>query len=424
MGVREEPSVVVEPQVRLMLRAALLIFVYTVVVGILNGLDVVEFSRPQLLTHLHSGTLGWMTLAILAATLWLFADGRPPNESSLRVARGLAYLAPAAIALFVLTFALTAGRGRAVAGAAAFVVLVGFAAWTLSRVRHVPLSVPRLLVLVGLTTSVLGGLFGVLVGMAMGFGWDIPASFYGAHPSTMEVGFTIPVAMALAEWGLRPSRRNQPASRPGKLQVALMFLAFVAVLTADLAGQAALVGIGTMIATAGLVVFFARLWSSGMHTPLTRRGPERHALLGGLLVGAAIVYISIAISAVGGDFMQLPRGQLVSFVHLLAVGGTTNALLAFVITLSRRHTEATVADDLIFWALNIGVVGFVVALTIEVRGLVMVFAPLMGFALLLAVGVHVAALGRHAAGTPSGGSRGGKAELQEPARALTAERGS
>ena len=138
-----------------------------------------------------------------------------------------------------------------------------------------------------------------------------------------------------------------------------------------------------------------------MRTPLLRRGPERHALAGGLLVGAAIIYVSIAIGVAGGDFMDVPRGQMVAFVHLLAVGGTTNALLALVISLSRRDTEATILDDLIFWGVNIGVVGFVAALTTDVRGLIMVFAAVMGSALLLAIGVHLVALGhRPVAGVP------------------------
>ena len=82
MSGRQEPSALLEPQVRLMLRAALLIFVYTVSVGILNGLDVIDFPRSLLLAHIHGGTLGWMTLGILAATLWLFADGAGPSRSS------------------------------------------------------------------------------------------------------------------------------------------------------------------------------------------------------------------------------------------------------------------------------------------------------------------------------------------------------
>ena len=59
-------------QIRLLLQSALLIFAYTVVIGILNGTDLVEFSHKQLLTHVHTGTLGWITTAVFAGALWLF----------------------------------------------------------------------------------------------------------------------------------------------------------------------------------------------------------------------------------------------------------------------------------------------------------------------------------------------------------------
>lgn len=387
-------SRVLDRQVRLVLQVAMLIFVYTVGVGILNGLDLVEFSRALLLAHLHGGTLGWMTLGILAATLWLFSDGEAPNEPSIQLARGLAYLASAAIALYVLAFATTTGAVRPVAGSATLVALIGFAAWAFSRARHVALSVPRLFVLVGLTTSVLGGVFGVINGLGIAFGWSwVPASFFEAHPGTMEIGFVMPIAMGLAEWGLRPARRDEAASRPGKVQVGLMFVAFLVILISILAEQEALVGLGTMFGIAGVVVFFARMWSTGIRTSLVRRAPERHALMGGLLVGAAIVYIAVVINVAQGDIDKVPRGQGLAFLHLLSVGGTTNAILAFVVSLSRRTTKASGLDDLIFWGVNVGVIGFVTALTVDVRGLIMVFAPVMGAALLLAIGVHLVALG-------------------------------
>lgn len=78
----------------------------------------------------------------------------------------------------------------------------------------------------------------------------------------------------------------------------------------------------------------------------------------------------------------------------MSVGGTTNALLSFVIGLSRRTTEPSAADDMIFWGLTIGVLGFVTALTVDVEGLIMLFAPVMGLSLLLAIAVHFAALGK------------------------------
>ena len=57
-------------EIRLLLQAALALFVITVVIGILNGTDLVDFSHAKLLTHVHAGTLGWITLSALAGSLW------------------------------------------------------------------------------------------------------------------------------------------------------------------------------------------------------------------------------------------------------------------------------------------------------------------------------------------------------------------
>lgn len=307
---RPEQTVhVFDRQVRLTLQTAMVVFVYTIVVGILNGLNLVEFSRPLLLAHLHGGTLGWMTLGILAATLCLFGAGELPSGSSQRSARGLAYLACAAIVLYVLAFATTTSAHRPLAGVATLTALTGSAAWAFSRARYVVLSVPRLFVLVGLTTSVLGGLFGVVNGLAIAFDWSVPNSFFEAHPGTMEIGFVIPVAMGLAEWGLRPERSEEPGTRAGKFQVAFMFLAFLVILVSILTEQDALVGLGTMLAMVAIIIFFARMWPTAIRTSLLRRSPARHALVGGALVGAAIVYISVVINAAGGDFGAIPRGR-------------------------------------------------------------------------------------------------------------------
>jgi hypothetical protein len=404
----ERSSNVLEPQVRLVLRVAMLVFVYTVAVGILNGLDLVEFRRSLLLAHLHGGTLGWMTLGILAVTCWLFAEGEAPNASSVGLARGLAYLASGAIALYVLAFATTTGFLRPVAGVATLAALVGFAWWAFSRARHVTLTVPRLFVLVGLTTSVLGGLFGVINGLSIALDFSVPDSFFEAHPGTMEIGFVMPIAVGLAEWGLRPDRRDEPATRWGKIQVGLFLAAFLVILAAILAEQEALIGLGTMLGIVGLVVFFARMWGTAIRTSLVRRAPQRHALMGGVLVGAAIVYIAVIITGAEGDFERVPRGQGLAFIHLLSVGGTTNALLAFIVALSRRTTPAGAIDDVIFWGLNVGVIGFVTALTVDVTALIMVFAPILGLSLLLAIGVHFVALGtREPVATPAPASQVG-----------------
>lgn len=385
-------------EVRTMLSVALLIFVYTIVIGILNGLDLVEFSRQQLLSHLHGGTLGWMTLAILAVTLWLF--GARETAGASRSVRVLAYAGPATIAAYVLAFATTMGAARPLAGVATLTVLAGFALWAFRRAGSVALTVPHLLVLVGLSSSVLGGMFGVVNGLSIAFDWTwVPQSFFEAHPGTMEVGFIIPVTMGLAEWGLRrvPEER---VTRAGRIQVGLMVVAFLWVLGFVLAEQDEIGGMGIMFAIAGLGVFIGRMWGIARRTSLLARRPSRHALAGGVLLGATIVYVFVVLQMAGGDFAQIPRGQLLSFIHLMAVGGATNALLAFVIFLSRRESPPSLVDDVVFWGVNVGVIGFVTALTTDVTALIMVFVPVMGTGLLVAIVAHLGPLRRAPAPVP------------------------
>ncbi len=378
----------------LLLIAAILIFAYTIIVGILNGLDLVDFSRELLLAHLHGGTLGWMTLGIMAATFWLFAgEASRPGERALQSGRGLAVLSVAAIALYVVAFATTFGMARPLAGVLTLLGLIGVFAWTVSRVPSVTLTVPRLFVLVGLGTSIIGGSFGVLNGLAIARGWGwVPESFFDAHPGTMEVGFIIPVAMGLAEWGLRRGMPDERATRAGLAQVGFMFVAFLWVLFFILAGVEEMVGAGVAFAIVGLIIFYFRMWPIARTTSLLERAPGRHAVAAGVFIGAAIVYLFVVLQMAGGDFDEIPRGQLLSFIHLMSVGGTTNALFAFTLYLARQLRPATVLDDVVFWGVCIGVTGFVVALSSGVDGLIHLFVPLMGVALLVAIVVHGLAL--------------------------------
>ena len=45
-------------EVLLLLQVAMVVFIWTVVIGILNGTDMVDFNRKTVLSHVHAGTLG------------------------------------------------------------------------------------------------------------------------------------------------------------------------------------------------------------------------------------------------------------------------------------------------------------------------------------------------------------------------------
>ena len=62
--------------------ATIALFAVTIVIGILNGADAVEFDHNQILTHVHAGTVGWLTLVICCVKAsqnlsWRLAFQRP-----------------------------------------------------------------------------------------------------------------------------------------------------------------------------------------------------------------------------------------------------------------------------------------------------------------------------------------------------------
>jgi len=80
-------------EIRMLLQIALGIFIFTVVIGILNGTDLVDFEVKELLAHVHSGTLGWITLCAIAGGMWLFQGAAGPSWHA-GLPRLIAYLAP------------------------------------------------------------------------------------------------------------------------------------------------------------------------------------------------------------------------------------------------------------------------------------------------------------------------------------------
>ena len=66
-------------EIRVLILAAMAIFVYTITIGILNGTDIVDFDQRRILGHVHGGTLGWLTLSVFAAS---HRQAQPFNDLS------------------------------------------------------------------------------------------------------------------------------------------------------------------------------------------------------------------------------------------------------------------------------------------------------------------------------------------------------
>lgn len=102
-------------------------------IGILTGTDVWDPPRGTLLTHVHAGTLGWITLSAFAGAIWMFADPEDPGTAR------LANLSIVALSLHVLAFwsvdLTTVSVQRPIGGALALVAMVWMFAWVLRQKR-------------------------------------------------------------------------------------------------------------------------------------------------------------------------------------------------------------------------------------------------------------------------------------------------
>lgn len=377
--------------VMLLLQAALAFFVFAIVVGILNGTDAVDFGHETLMTHVHAGTLGWITLAVLAASIWLFWSDTTGWAGTLP--RVLPAVAIVAIGAYLVAFFTTTGTARPVAGGAALAVLVVAFVWVVAQARRLPLSTPRLGVLAAIATSVIGGTLGVLLGLEIaGDSEFLPDGAYDAHPATMVVGFLVPIGMAITEWHLDPAGVDQPAGRAGQVQVAALFVGGVVLMAGALADQPALIGLNLPFELIAVGVFLRRM------APSLRRVDWRAGYRRGFALSAVSLVLDIAllvflVARYQGDLDDAPNRLILALDHLMFIGVMTNALFGL-LDLAAGTPEPTPMDQAIVVGTNVGLVVFALGLLADAVWLKRVGTPVMGTALLVAVGAFTYRLRR------------------------------
>lgn len=372
-----------------MLSAALALFTFTVVVGILNGIDLVDFERKVLLTHVHVGTLGWITMGVIAAALWLFALGDAPGTDA-GLVRLLGYATPLSITAYSLAFLVTAGNLRPALGTLAGLVILAVFVWTLRQARGRTLSVPHAGILAALLMSVAGAVLGVLLGLRLAGNESIPQSTGDAHPAAMVVGFLVPVGMALIEWALDGASVTRRATIVGWLQIGLPVLGGILVIVGLLADIIPLVTLSLPFEVVGLVILIVRMRPALMATSFTAATPAR---LGFMALVYLIVNLGIFVYLIANYFskeLDPPAHLFLALDHSIFVGVMTNGILALIMRF--RRPVAAMVDHLVFVGLNAGVAVFIVGLLAESAPLKQTATPIMGGAILLAIATALPAL--------------------------------
>lgn len=391
---------------RTLLTSAMLIFTYTIVIGILNGLDVWEPEHDLLMSHVHSGTLGWITLGVAGVALIVCSVGREVTADEQRTSSMLAWALIAAVVLYVVAFA--AGDSifddriqRPVFGTLLFVPVVWFLVWIVRAQRaYDRSSAARLGLLLAWVSLLIGAVFGVILGLytsngeVPGLDDDVAARFADAHPPAMVIGYLLVAGFSIVEWLLH----DADTGRGGTIQIWLLFaagviinIAFVTGTDEQLAGPANLL----MIA-AGVMM----LWRSRhLLTPASIRdaGAGRFPRAALLFLVVYLALLTVLVSWIIRDVIDFEaltesqEGLLLAFDHTMFVGVMTN--LVFGVLATRYATSRTqVANRVLWFGVNIGIAGFAIGLITTTAAVKQIFAPIMGLSLLFGLGSYLLAV--------------------------------
>jgi len=384
----------------------LIIFTLTALLGLANATQLFgALDRATLLTHLHSGTLGWITMGVFGIAIWMFAR----RNEDLSAAIMLSGLGTAA---YVMAFWSGVFILRGVFGLAELAIIVYWWWFVYTRAKAdggiARLDIPKLSVLLGLTTLVIGSTLGVIVQVLLATGNAIPTNvdLVGAHASAQTGGYLVLVAAGFAEWQLAGGGGKR--STLGLAQVYLLFVGGLvlsfSLLLASVLGQAlaqALPGIATLMTLAGIVIVALRFGRAAIAAPWMAVTGTRHIAIAVPFLALAVVLQAILVQqfiAAQGDFTKISIGLLHALDHSYFIGVMTNILFgAILVTSADRPRVWPWADHVIFFGLNLGAAAFIAVLIIvgsgEGKGAfthpVAFVAPVMGLSALLGIATYL-----------------------------------
>ena len=378
---------------RILFRASLLIFVVTIVIGILNGLDIWLPTHNLLLTHVHAGTLGWITLSVIGVALLMFGEGAGPDV--VRTSNTLAKGAVGAAVLYVVAFATGTGIFRPIAGTIMLAAIVSALVWVWKRFSSLAnRSSHHLAMLLTFVSLTIGAVLGVILGLFIargsvpGLSDDTAGTLAGAHPPAMLIGYLILAGVAITDWLL-----HGPPGRIGPIVAWSLFVAGIVVNIAIMFDIEALIQVATLLEVVAIILVLVRMWSRIKPSAWSGGGGSNFAR-------ASVVFLAIGIALlvnvvrlfISGELDPEtntgPIGVLLAFDHAMFIGVMTNALFAAIAAI----TDAA-QNRLVLWAVNGGLAVFLIGLLADTAVLKQIGAPIMGLALLYGIYVYFTAMG-------------------------------
>jgi hypothetical protein len=147
---------------------------------------------------------------------------------------------------------------------------------------------------------------------------------------------------------------------------------------------------------AAVAVFVWRMWPSLASIDWLAGTSQRQFGVSAVFIVVdvlLIVWLITQLIGAQGDITKISTGLLIASDHAVFIGVMTNAILGLLMyAAERRGAMSGALAQVVFWGVNIGLVGFLVGLIGEVTILKQVFTPIMGSALLIAIVAFILAL--------------------------------
>ncbi len=154
-----------------------------------------------------------------------------------------------------------------------------------------------------------------------------------------------------------------------------------------------IIGLYVPLEVAGVAIYVVRIrrhvmgaaWLAGSHERL-------FAVSAFFLVANVVLFTYLIISflsdAYGNppDFALMPSWLIFAMDHAMFIGVLSNVLFGLVSEAARaRRSFWPWADHILFWGMNVGMVGFVVGLIMQEAIIKQIFTPIMGASILVAI---------------------------------------
>ena len=380
---------------KILFLGSLIIFLVNIFFGFDNAVTspAVDIPRWQILLHLHSGSIGWITLSAVGIAIWQMTGTRDVDPAYQKKVRNLVWAVVLIFGGYPITFGLAFSRPDGflvyllpIFGFGAVLTLWVSAFWAFGQFKnHEFVTTVQWLISGALLTAAIGATVGMLLGLERAIGQFLPLGEdrVGAHAGMMDT-YLFLVAAAVIEWATR--KEVKPRTWAGLAQALLWMIGAALVPTAfflNILDQA--LPIFMLMLLTGMIIFLVRIGWRALVGVSFSPGVSSWAFIGTLWL---VIYMGLFMWAVvtlagGGGFEDLPNWYPALFAHAGFVGMMTNVLLA--VHASRGQAGASTlawGESAAFWTINLGILVF---LGLKAASDLRIGAAVMGIGVLIGV---------------------------------------